>query len=132
MKTYKILLIDDDPEIVNALCIILESHSYNVISADNKVEGMKKIKTEKPDLIILDVMMDTLSDGFEMAQDLRKIDEFKNLPIILLTGIDSKTGVNFKSAFGNTEMIPVDIYLEKPIEPTKLLKKISELLSLQH
>lgn len=129
MKSTKILIVDDDPDIRKAVQVILENQNYTVISAYNKDEGLKKAKAEKPDLFILDVMMDTMSDGFDMSRELRTMPEFKKTPIILLTGIDGKTGVNFKSAFGNTDMLPVDAYLEKPVSPHILLNMIQNLLS---
>ncbi len=125
----KILLVDDDPDIIKALKIILENQKYNVITANNKADGFKKAKEEKPDIAILDVMMDSMHDGFELSRELREDPEFKNLPIILLTAIDSQTGVNFKSAFGNTDMLPINAYIEKPVSPHNLLTEIKTLLS---
>lgn len=129
MESVKILIVDDDPDILKVIRVILENQHYTIVSANNKEDGLEKAKAEKPDLFILDVMMESMSDGFDLSRELRKIDEFKNTPIILLTGIDGKTGVNFKSAFGNTEMLPVDAYLEKPVSPHILLNKIEKLLS---
>ena len=124
----KILVVDDDPDIINALKAILENQQYTVIAAYNKNEGMEKAKREIPDLMILDVMMEAMSDGFDLAKELRKLSEFKKTPIIMLTCIDSVTGVNFRSAFGNTEMLPVDAYLEKPVAPHELLAEIDKLI----
>ncbi|MFH2141226.1 MAG: response regulator, partial [Bacteroidota bacterium] len=106
-ENAKIVIVDDDKDIIKALRVILENEKFEVHDASNKNDGYEKIKAEKPDLVILDVMMDTMQDGFELSKDIRKLPEFKNLPIILLTGIDTETGVSFKSAFGITEMIPV-------------------------
>jgi len=125
----KIVIVDDDKDILKALRVILENENYLVFDASNKKDGYEKIKSEKPDLAILDVMMDTMQDGFDLSKDIRKIPEFKNLPIILLTGIDNETGVSFKSAFGITEMMPVDAYIEKPILPNILLTEVKKLLS---
>ena len=129
MKQIKILLVDDDPDIIKAVQVILENQHYTVVSANNKTDGLQLANAQKPDLFILDVMMDAMSDGFDLARDLRKVEVFKNTPIILLTGIDEKTGVNFKSAFGNTDMLPVDAYIEKPVAPHKLIQEINKLLS---
>jgi CheY-like chemotaxis protein len=129
MKQFKILLVDDDQDIIKAVQVILENQNYTVVSANNKADGIQKAMTEKPDLFILDVMMEAMSDGFDLARDLRKIEEFKNSPIILLTAIDDKTGVNFKSAFGNTDLLPVDAYIEKPVAPHKLINEVDKLLS---
>lgn len=129
MENIKVLIVDDDPDIINAISMILKNRNYNVVTAGNRAEGIKAAKAEKPDLIILDVMMDTISAGFDMARDVRNDENIKHLPIIMLTAIDDKTGVNFKSAFGNTEMLPVDAYIEKPVAPHILLSEIDNLLN---
>jgi len=129
MKQIKILLVDDDQDIIKAVQVILENQQYQVISANNKADGLKKAIDEKPDLFIFDVMMDAMSDGFDLSREIRQIEEFKTTPIILFTGIDDKTGVNFKSAFGNTEMLPVDAYIEKPVAPHKLIQEVEKLLA---
>jgi DNA-binding response OmpR family regulator len=128
-ENTKIVIVDDDNDIRKALRVILENENYKVFDASNKKDGYETIKSVKPDLAILDVMMDTMQDGFDLSKDIRKIAEFKNLPIILLTGIDNETGVSFKSAFGITEMMPVDAYIEKPILPNILLTEVKKLLS---
>jgi CheY-like chemotaxis protein len=129
MENEKILIVDDDPDIIIALTAILENQHYHVVTATNKADGMAKVKAEKPDLLVLDVMMDTMSSGIDMANELRNIDEFSKLPIIMLTSIDEVTGVNFKSAFGNTDMLPVDAYISKPEAPHLLVGEIEKLLS---
>jgi len=88
---------------------------------------MDKIRAEKPDLAILDVMMNAWHDGFEMTRQLKK--EFKNMPVLILTAIESRTGLNFKSTAGDPLWLPVDAFLSKPIEPQTLLAKVKILLS---
>lgn len=129
MENAKILIVDDDIDFTVSLQAILENQQYNVITAINKIEGMEKVRIEKPDLVILDVMMETTQEGFEMSRELRKDPEFKDLPILMLTSIDSKTGVRFKSAAGDKYTIPVDTYIDKPVEPHILLAEIRNLLS---
>jgi CheY-like chemotaxis protein len=129
MKDKKILIVDDDPDIVKSLTTILENQQYTVVSASCKEDGYTMLKSEKPDLLVLDVMMDTMSTGFDMANEIRKMEGFKKLPIVMLTSIDEITGVNFKSAFGQTEMIPVNAYINKPDAPHLLLGEINKLLS---
>jgi CheY-like chemotaxis protein len=129
MKGKKILLVDDDPDIIKALTVILENQGYIVVSARSKSEGLQKAISERPDLIVLDVMMETMSAGFDLANELRKMIEFKKLPIIMLTSIDEVTGVNIKSAFGNTDMIPADAYISKPEAPHILVAEVERLLS---
>lgn len=127
-KKIKILVVDDDIDFLNVTKMILENQNYEVILASNKVEGMKKAKSEKPQLAILDVMMTTEQEGFEMARELRQDPEFVTLPIILLTSVDSVTGMNFKDAAGDSEWMPVDAFIEKPVDSQKLIAEISRLL----
>jgi CheY-like chemotaxis protein len=129
MANAKIVVVDDDQDIRDSLQAILEGRRYTVITAADKIEGMEKIKTEKPDLAILDVMMSTWQDGFEMARELKKDPHFKSMPILMLTGVKDKTGIDFKSAAGDPAWCPVDGYLEKPIEPDILVAEIEKLLS---
>ncbi|HNW99690.1 MAG TPA: response regulator [Bacteroidales bacterium] len=88
MKTSKILLVDDDIDIINVLQAILSKNGYNVVTANNKAEGMRKFRDEKPDLAILDVMMTTHYEGFEMAKEIEDDPTVKKIPIIMLTSID--------------------------------------------
>ena len=129
MEKAKIVVVDDDQDIRDSLQVILESRQYTVITAADKIEGMEKIRTEKPDLAILDVMMSTWEDGFEMARELKKDSQFKDMPILMLTGIKDKTGISFKSAAGDEDWLPVEAFIEKPVEPEKLFAEIERLLS---
>jgi CheY-like chemotaxis protein len=131
---HKILIIDDDPDIVTSVSLTLQGAGFQVISAANGAEGLKKIKTELPDLIILDVMMDTLTEGFQLSLELRSPDPtsdyvpYKDIPIIILTSIHSTTSLHF----GPTEdYLPVDAFLDKPIDPEFLLEKVKELLKVE-
>jgi len=129
MENAKILIADDDQDIRESLQALLEYQQYTVVTAANREEGMKKIKTEKPDLIILDVMMTTWQDGFEMARELKDDPEFKKTPILMLTGIKDQTGIDFKSTAGDPTWCPVDGFLEKPVERAVLLAEVQRLLS---
>ena len=129
MENAKIVVVDDDQDIRDSLQVILEGRQYTVVTAADKTEGMQKIKTEKPDLAILDVMMSTWEDGFEMARELKKDSQFKDMPILMLTGVKNKTGIDFKSTAGDPAWCPVDGFLEKPVEPDVLVQEIQKLLS---
>lgn len=132
MANTRILIVDDDIDYTLFLRAVLENQHYDVITAVNSKEGMEKARLVKPDLVILDVMMDTTQEGFAMSRELRKEPEFKDLPILMLTSIDSVTGVGFKSAAGDKDTIPVDMYIDKPIEPQLLLEEIRKLLAGEH
>ncbi|MHC4573810.1 MAG: response regulator [Planctomycetota bacterium] len=129
MGQAKILVVDDDQDIRDSLQAILEGQQYTVATAADRAEGMEKIKTEEPDLLILDVMMSAWQDGFEMARELKKDSQFRNMPILMLTGVKDKTGIDFKSAAGDPTWCPVDGFLEKPVEPEILLQEVGKLLS---
>jgi len=129
MGNKKILIVDDDLDLTVAIKAILENKNYKVITAINKEEGWEKIKIEKPDLLILDVMMDTSHEGFEMAREIRKESEYKDIPILMLTSISEVTGVNFSAAAADPDWLPADEYLDKPVEPDELLEQVQNLLS---
>jgi len=125
----RILIIDDDPDIVEAMKVVLESKEYQVTFALSGREGLKKVKLEKPDLIILDVMMETGDEGFNVARELKKENNCKDIPILMLTAIKEKTGLDFKNEAGDSEWLPVDDYCDKPLNPDKLISKVGALLS---
>jgi DNA-binding response OmpR family regulator len=120
MEKAKILIVDDDLDLANAMRIILESQQYTVITAADKAGGMELIRTEKPDLLILDVIMSTWSDGFDMARELKSQSELKDMPILMLTGVKDKTDPTW---------LPVDAFLDKPVESETLLAEVEKLLS---
>ncbi len=128
----KILIIDDDPDIVLAVRMCLEGEGYEVIEASSGSEGIEKIKSQKPDLIILDVMMETKTEGFQLALKLRSQDptseyiQYKNIPILMLTAIHSTTPLKFEP---DIDYLPVEIFVDKPIDPDDLTGKVEWLLS---
>ncbi len=120
-----IAIIDDDPDILDASSLVLTAKGYEVITADNPVDGFKIVMEKKPDLIILDVMMDEPDDGFFLAQKFRK--EKFNGPIIMYTSVSKSIGMEF----GTSEIVPVDDFIEKPIAPDVLVDKVEKHLQLQ-
>jgi len=123
-----ILIIDDDPDITEAMTVILKNRGYDVRSAQDGSEGMEQLKEAKPGLIILDVMMRTSQEGFELSRELKQNKKYKDIPILMLTGVKQKTGLDFKSTAGDESWLPVDEYLDKPVKPDVLLAKVEELL----
>jgi CheY-like chemotaxis protein len=91
METKKILIVDDDIDVIAVIETILRKEGYTVISANNKVEGMKKIREEKPDMAILDVMMTTHYEGFELAKEITEDPELSKMPVLMQTSIDVLT-----------------------------------------
>jgi len=129
MEDAKILIVDDDLDLTKALQTILESQQYTVVTAVDGKEGIEKIKTDEPDLVILDVMMSTWQDGFEMSRELKKDPKLKDIPILMLTALKDRTGIDFKSTAGDPTWLPVDGFLDKPVEPQTLLAEVEKLLS---
>ena len=129
MDNARILIVDDDADLTTAVKATLESKKYTVLTAADREEGMEKIKTERPDLIILDVVMVTWQDGFEMARELKKDPQFKDIPILMFTSIEDKTGIEFKSTAGDPTWLPVQGFLDKPVEPEVLLAEVEKLLA---
>jgi CheY-like chemotaxis protein len=129
MAKAKILIADDDQDIRESVQAILESRQYDVVTAADRIEGMDKIKTENPDLVILDVMMSTWQDGFEMARELKNDPQCKEIPILMMTGVKEKIGLDFKSNAGDPTWCPVEGFLDKPVEPEILIAEIEKLLS---
>ncbi|MGQ9694684.1 MAG: response regulator transcription factor [Thermodesulfobacteriota bacterium] len=134
MEEAKILIVDDDPDIVEALKMTLEAHNYKVFTAANGTEGLKQVKAVNPNLIILDVMMDTITEGFQVSYQLRNPDPnseyapYSKIPILILTAIVEKKRMKF-SPEADGDFLPVDDFVEKPIRPQVLLEKVKKLLA---
>ena len=118
-----IAVIDDDIDIREASELVLTSKGYKVITANNPKDGYDIIIKHKPDLIILDVMMDEPDDGFFLAQKIRR-DKIKT-PIIMYTSVSKAVGMDF----GASDMVPVDDFVEKPISPELLIQKVELFLN---
>ena len=133
-KQPKILIIDDDESIVAAMEAILESKDYEVVTAYNKEDGLKQVADAQPDLIVLDVMMSHMTDGFQIARKLKADPETENIPILMVTAIhkelDNKLspGVVRYSPETDDEYLPVDDFVDKPIRPADLLSRVGKLL----
>ena len=125
-----ILVVDDDPDIRDSIAIILTSHDYTVHTASNGKEAVQALEEKKPDLMILDIMMATDTEGFDLAYDLRERAEFKSLPIIMLTSFLEKVREEGPGDFAYIlgEQWPAQWLLEKPLDTKKLLDKIEDIL----
>lgn len=131
MDEAKILIVDDDPDITEAMRVVLENKNYKVSNAGGIDSAMESLNADKPDLIILDVMMSTSQDGFILSRKLKQDDNFKSIPILMLTSIKDKSGIDFKSAAGDEAWLPVEEYLTKPVKPDVLIEKVAGLLKKQ-
>lgn len=130
----KILIIDDDPDILMAVRICLEGAGHQVIEAKSGAQGLETLKTGRPDLIILDVMMETKTEGFQLALKVHSPDPtsefaaYKDIPILMLTAIHSTTPLRFEPEI---DYLPVELFVDKPIDPDDLVNKVEYLLSRQ-
>lgn len=120
----KILIVDDDPDIIEAGRLVLEREGYEVEGAPNRADGMKRLEEVKPDLLILDIMMEERDDGLRMAREIRKAGH--TLPIIMLTSVNAAMGLNIDK---DEEMVPVDEFQPKPVDPQTLIAKVKKLLA---
>lgn len=123
----KILLVDDDQDFVTINRIVLEKNGYKVEEANNPDVAWDKIKSWKPDLICLDVMMPTGTEGFHFAYKLRRNEMTKGIPILMITSIHEKSDFRF-SPEEDGDFLPVQEFVEKPIQPQELLQKVQFLL----
>ena len=126
-----ILIIDDDKDLVASIDIILQTKNYQVRSAFNGKEGYDKIKKKIPDLILLDVMMATDTEGFDLAYKLKEDPKYVHIPIIMITSFTQKMAEEGPDRFQHIlgEAWPVSFFLEKPIDPEVLLSTIEKVLS---
>ena len=123
----KVLVVDDDPDEVQAMKVVLEERGYVVQDARNGEEGLERARREMPDLVILDVMMTRGDEGFDVCRTLKADRDLKSIPVILLTALKERTGFDFKPQAGNEEWLPADEYLDKPVKPEELLAKVKRL-----
>ncbi len=119
----KILIIDDDIDLVEAMRLTLENEGFIVIDAQDGHKGLEKIEKEKPDLVLLDVMMETQDEGFHIAYQIRNNTETADLPIIMLTAVGQETGFSFDKD-KDEDFLPVNQFLEKPVNPDTLIEEI--------
>jgi DNA-binding response OmpR family regulator len=119
----KILIVDDDPDVVEVATMLLKGEGHEVLSAGSREEGLKQVNEAKPDLLVLDIMLDQPDDGVFMAQELRRAGFDK--PILMFSGISKITGMDFDK---DDEIVPVDAFQEKPVDPAVFVAKVKELL----
>ncbi len=123
----KILVVDDDPDILDALSMILESQGYQVVTARDGVEGLANLKAEKPDLMILDLMMPKM-DGWAVCKELQdpRWAKYRDIPILILTSVREEASRRRYELETGLEL-DVDDYVEKPISPDILLERVGRL-----
>jgi CheY-like chemotaxis protein len=128
MPKAKILIVDDDPDFVEYTRTVLENSDYRVVSAGNSDQGMLVLTREKPDLVVLDVIMSSVLDGLSMSERMAGDPELKHVPIVMVTSI---ANTDYLALFPTDESIHIDAFLTKPIAPSELLRQIGRLLERQ-
>jgi CheY-like chemotaxis protein len=123
----KILVIDDDPDFLLAVEMVLEANGMEMEKATTPQEGIDKVLTTSPDLVILDVMMPTGYEGFEVAREIREKQKLIDLPIFMLTSVHGAKKVPYRFA-PDENYLPVDVFMDKPVDPDQLVDTIQEML----
>jgi DNA-binding response OmpR family regulator len=127
-EPYKILLVDDDPDVLKAISEILESRDYRVVTARDGEQALKKLKDEQPDLMILDLLMPRM-DGFAVCKELQdpSWSEYSDMPVLILTAVaEGASRRRYQLETGRT--LDVDDYIEKPVDMYTLLDRVAKLL----
>lgn len=132
----QVLIIDDDSDLVEAIRIVLESNGYQANAANDAQAGLDKVQANRPDLILVDMMMPSGTEGFHFVWKIRNLSEeyFRRVPIIVLTAIHEKTNLRFYPDSGDGtyqagEYLPVQDFVDKPVDPNQLLTRIKRVLS---
>jgi DNA-binding response OmpR family regulator len=123
----KILIVDDDKDYGEALKIVLSNNGYSVNHVLNVQDGHKAVEADRPALIILDVMMDKHTDGFDFCYSLKHDEKYKNISILMVTAVTGKTGFKF-SPETDGEYLQADDYVSKPVASSELLQRVKKLI----
>jgi DNA-binding response OmpR family regulator len=123
-----ILLIDDDADIHEAVKMILEPAGYKIECALTGPAGLEAARKRKPDLILLDIMLDSPSEGFHLAYELKKDDVLKAVPIIIISSIGKTMGMDYAKELGS-EYVPANMFLDKPFDAATLRGSVQKALS---
>ncbi len=126
----KILIIDDDKDIIESLTLVLESKAYEVSSLTSTKGALEHVKAVAPDLIVLDVMFpESSSEGFDVARAFNRDADVRKIPILMLSAVNARFNLGFSNKDRDENWLPVAEFMENPVEPMKLLKRVEELLS---
>jgi len=123
----KILLVDDDPDFLEMHKAVLQNHGYDVLTATSGHEGLERVRTEIPDLIILDLMMEKHDAGFSFSKTVKTDPLFRKIPILMVTSVAEATGFRF-SLEEDGYWMKTDDFLDKPVRPEVLLERVDKLL----
>lgn len=127
-KLLKIVIVDDNTDYLFTMKTFLSRNGFEVEVAADGQTGIELIRKERPDLIMLDVMMESTFSGFEVCRQVRNDPELKKTPIIGITGMEEELGLKFDK-YGDAEYFNPDVFFDKPVDKDALLEKIKDLLS---
>lgn len=128
MSEKRVLIVDDDPDLVEAVSMLLEASGITPLAAYGGEEGLEKAKSESPDLIILDVMMPD-KDGFAVAKDLAADDALSGIPLIMLTAVADHVGSTSYAPHATARDLVADDWFDKPVDPQELVERVRSLLA---
>jgi len=121
----KILVVDDDRDFIKITSMILQANNYEVVTAANGEQGLKAMRREKPDLVILDVMMSYVLDGIDVRRTMAQDRDLKDIPVIMATSL---TAAKAQGALPTDEYVPASEWIHKPIDPDVLLDRVKKSL----
>ena len=134
--TQKILIVDDDRDLVEALRLTLDTAGFVVVTANDAEQGLAQAESQRPDLILLDVMMPNATEGFHFVWKLRQHDDDRvgKVPIVMLTAVHEKTSLRFypdgsDGTYQAGEYLPVQEFIDKPVDPAWLVEKVRQVLA---
>ena len=119
----KVLIVDDDPDFVRATRLILEKNNHEVITASSGDAGYQRAKTDSPDMLVLDVMMDTVLDGLSLSQRMHEDAEMRKIPIIMVTSI---ANTDYAELLPTDEYIHINAFLSKPFSSEELIRQVNK------
>lgn len=125
MSAGRVLVVDDDPDFVEITRIILQAHGFQVASAASGSQAMEMMRKEPPDVVILDVMMQGATDGYQVSQMMHDEPQLSRIPVLMVTSIMSSP---LAAQFPTDEYLPIDGYLTKPVNPTELVERVRGLV----
>jgi len=121
----KILVVDDDKDFIKITKMILQANNYAVVTAANGEEGLKVMRAEKPDLVILDVMMSYILDGLDVRRTMAEDKDLQNIPVIMVTSL---TAARAQGTLPSDEYVPSAEWVHKPIDPDTLLERVKKVM----
>ena len=128
MAKPKIMVVDDDVDYVESTAAVLGSRGYEVIAAHDGKEGMEKAKSELPQLIIIDLMMNTINEGYDFCLEIRKDKRFKNIPLLMISSAHQNEMFKDLNFVPDDIWFPIDTFLDKPVNADTLLEHVNRLV----